>query len=45
LAFRDALKKELQENPEEIAPYKFMKPSVIAMQKLVEEKLSLFNQK
>ncbi len=45
LTFRDALKRELQENPEEIAPYKFMKPSLLAMQKLVEEKISLFNQK
>ncbi len=45
VTFRDALRKELQENPDEVAPYKFMKPSLIAMQKFVEGKLSLFNKK
>src|SRR3989344_1916523 len=43
VAYISALKKELQENPEEVAPYKVMRPSVIAMQEVIEEKLSLFN--
>ncbi len=43
LAYRDAIKLSLQENPDELAPYKFMKAGVTAMQKLVEEKLKLFN--
>jgi fructose-bisphosphate aldolase class II len=43
VAFRDALRKSLQEEPDEVAPYKIMKPSVLAMQKLVESKLKLFN--
>ncbi len=43
LAFRDALKKTLQDDPDEVAPYKIMKPSLIAMQKLVEERLKLFS--
>jgi fructose-bisphosphate aldolase class II len=43
VAFRDALKKELQDNPDEVAPYKIMKSPLLAMQKLVEDKLKLFN--
>lgn len=43
VAYRDGLKLSLQENPDEVAPYKFMKPAVAAMQKLVETKLKLFN--
>ncbi len=43
VAFKDALKISLQENPDEVAPYKLLKPTVIAMQKLVETKLKLFN--
>ena len=43
VAFRDALKLNLQANPDEVAPYKIMKPSVIAIQKVVEEKLRTFN--
>lgn len=42
LAYRDSLKKSLQEDPDEVAPYKILKPAVLAMQKLVEEKLKLF---
>lgn len=42
VAFKDALKISLQENPDEVAPYKLLKPTVIAMQKLVETKLRLF---
>ncbi|MEK7552993.1 MAG: class II fructose-bisphosphate aldolase [Patescibacteria group bacterium] len=43
VAYRDALKQSLQENPEEVAPYKILKPAVLAMQKVVEKKLKLFN--
>ena len=43
VAYRDALKLSLQDNPDEVAPYKFIKPGVVAMQKVVESKLKLFN--
>lgn len=43
VAYRDALKLSLQDNPDEVAPYKFIKPAVTAMQKVVEKKLKLFN--
>lgn len=43
LAFRDALKLYLQNNPEEIAPYRIMKDAVHAVEKKTAEKLSLFN--
>lgn len=43
VAFRDALRLTLQEDPDEVAPYKFMKPSLLAMQKVVESKLKFFN--
>lgn len=43
VAYRDALKITLQENLDEVAPYKILKPSVLAIQKVVEKKLRLFN--
>ncbi len=43
VAFRQALVKSLQENPDEVAPYKYMKEPVLAVQKVVEEKLKLFS--
>jgi len=43
VAFRKALKRELEENMEEVAPYKIMKPSVLAMQAVITEKLKIFN--
>ena len=43
VAYRDALKRSLQENPEEVAPYKILKPALLAMQKVVENKLKIFN--
>lgn len=45
VAFRDALKKTLEENPDEVAPYKFEAGAVEAVKKLVIEKLSIFNNK
>lgn len=43
LAFRDGVKKFLQENPEEVAPYKFLKPGMQAVQEVVTNKLKQFN--
>lgn len=43
LAYKQSLKLSLQENPDEIAPYKFLKPSVTAMEKVVSQRLKLFN--
>lgn len=43
VAYRDALKRFLQENPDEVAPYKILKPAVLAMQKVVETKLKIFS--
>lgn len=43
VAFRDALKTQVAKEPDQVAPYKIMKPSVEAMQRVVEEKLRVFN--
>jgi len=43
VAFRDALRLTLQEDPDEVAPYKIMKSPLLAMQKVVESKLKFFN--
>lgn len=43
VAYRDALKLALQEEPDEVAPYKIAKGAVAAMQKVVEKKLKIFN--
>lgn len=43
IAYRDGLKKSLQDNPDEVAPYKFLKPGLQAMQAVVEARLKLFN--
>lgn len=43
VAYRDALKQSLQENPEEIAPYKILKPAVQAIERVVKKKLALFS--
>ncbi|OHA16699.1 MAG: hypothetical protein A3G52_03190 [Candidatus Taylorbacteria bacterium RIFCSPLOWO2_12_FULL_43_20] len=42
VAYRKALALSLQENPDEVAPYKYLKGSVMAVEKLVEEKIRLF---
>lgn len=42
VAYKDALKKSLIDNPDEVAPYKFLKPGMLAVQKVVEEKIKLF---
>jgi len=43
LAYRKSLQLSLQENPDEVAPYKFFKPSIVAMERVVTERLKLFN--
>ncbi|HUD04120.1 MAG TPA: class II fructose-bisphosphate aldolase, partial [Candidatus Paceibacterota bacterium] len=43
MAYRNAIRQSLQDNPDEVAPYKIAKPAVIAMQKVIEEKLKIFN--
>ena len=43
VAYRDALKQSLQENPEEVAPYKILKPAGQAVERVVRQKLAFFN--
>jgi fructose-bisphosphate aldolase class II len=43
VAYRDGLKKTLQESPDEVAPYKFLRPGMLAVQSVVEARLKLFN--
>lgn len=43
VAYRDGLKRSLQDNPDEVAPYKYLKPALQAVQAVVEERLKLFN--
>jgi len=43
LAYRQAMENSLKANPNELAPYRLMKPVVEAIQEVVEQKLKLFN--
>jgi len=43
VAYKEALEKYLKENPTEIAPYKILKSAVEAIEKVVEQRLKLFN--
>ncbi|PJE74221.1 MAG: tagatose-bisphosphate aldolase [Candidatus Taylorbacteria bacterium CG10_big_fil_rev_8_21_14_0_10_41_48] len=43
VAYVNALKRSLQDNPDEIAPYKVLKPAVLAVEKVVTDKLKIFN--
>lgn len=43
VAYKQGVMKGLAENPDEVAPYKFLKPAVKAVQDVVERKLKLFN--
>ncbi len=43
LAFKQGLQKYLLENPDELAPYKYLKAAKLSMQAVVEKKLRLFN--
>ena len=43
LAYDEALKKSLADNPQETTPYKILQPAVDAIEKVVESRLKLFN--
>lgn len=43
LAYRQGLQKSLSEDPDEVAPYKFLHPARDAMQLVIEKRLALFN--
>ncbi len=43
VAYKQGLMQGLSDNPDEVAPYKFLKPSVKAVQDVVEKKLRFFN--
>ena len=43
IAYRAGLMKSLSENHDEVAPYKFLRPGKLAMQKVVEEKLRIIS--
>jgi fructose-bisphosphate aldolase class II len=43
LAYDEALKKSLADNPKETTPYKILQPAVDAIEKIVEGRLKLFN--
>jgi fructose-bisphosphate aldolase, class II len=43
VAFKRGLMISLQENPDELSPYKYLRGARISMQKVVETKLKLFN--
>ncbi|MCF7835537.1 MAG: class II fructose-bisphosphate aldolase, partial [Candidatus Marinimicrobia bacterium] len=42
VAYTDALRKSLEDNPDQKTPYKIFPPVIDAVQKVVEEKLKLF---
>ncbi len=43
VAFRKTLEDELKSKPDEVAPYKYMDNDIVAVEKLVEEKMKIFN--
>lgn len=43
IAFTNALRKSLAENPEENTPYKYLPPTIEAVEAVVEARLKLFN--
>ncbi|MAF59431.1 MAG: class II fructose-bisphosphate aldolase family protein [Candidatus Pacebacteria bacterium] len=43
LAYREGIEEVLEEKPDEIAPYRFLKGGVEEMRELVEKRLKLFN--
>ena len=43
VAYRDAVKKALIENPDEVVPYKILRPAVNAIEQVVVARLKLFN--
>ncbi len=45
LAYTKTLKESLEKNPKEITPYKYLPKAIKAVQKVVEEKIKLFDSK
>jgi fructose-bisphosphate aldolase class II len=45
VAYRDAVRDFIRDNPNEVAPYKFLKPGLEAVQAVVAEKLHIFSEK
>lgn len=43
VAYKNGILESLRENPDEVAPYKMMKKTLVEMEKVVEEKLKTFN--
>jgi fructose-bisphosphate aldolase class II len=43
VAYQQGLKKSLQDNPEEVAPYKYLKVPMQEVEKVVTKKLKIFN--
>lgn len=43
LAYDEALKKSLADHPDETTPYKILQPAVLAIEKVAEARLKLFN--
>jgi fructose-bisphosphate aldolase class II len=43
IAYKEAVEKYLKENPNEVAPYKILKPAVDAIEEVVYNRLKLFN--
>jgi fructose-bisphosphate aldolase class II len=43
IAYDEALKKSLAFNPDEVVPYKILRPAVEAIESIVEDRLKLFN--
>lgn len=43
VAYKEAIEKYLEENPNEVAPYKFLEPAVLAIEEVVYNRLKLFN--
>ncbi len=44
LAYDEALKKSLADNPSETTPYKILEPAIEAIERVVENRLKLFNE-
>lgn len=43
VAYKEALKKSIEENPDEVAPYRIMAPVISAVEDKVNQRLRLFN--
>jgi len=45
LAYDEALKKSIKDNPDEVVPYKILLPAVDAIEKIVTSRIKLFNER